>query len=198
MKNFIFFVLLISLLNACSRKNTSYILLIESLRDNKHQSLIEGDGAPLLESELALLQYFPINKNYQCICSVEEFEKNKVIEMPTYAGTTTSYQIYGKAICTLNKDTLQMNLYQPVLSAPIYRGRIFLPFKDITNGESTYGGGRYIDLLEKDIVDGKITIDFNTSYNPLCAYKDGYRCPIPPRENHFTIAINAGEKNFVK
>jgi len=73
---------------------------------------------------------------------------------------------------------------------------LFLPFKDFTNNESTYGGGRYINFLDTDIKDGKIEIDFNKSYNPWCAYSDGFNCPIPPKENHIETEVTAGEKNF--
>ena len=73
---------------------------------------------------------------------------------------------------------------------------MFLPFKDFTNNEGTYGGGRYINLLDTDIKNEKIEIDLNKSYNPWCAYSDGFNCPIPPRENHIEIEVNAGEKNF--
>ncbi|MBK9152474.1 MAG: DUF1684 domain-containing protein [Saprospiraceae bacterium] len=30
----------------------------------------------------------------------------------------------------------------------------------------------------------------------LTAHSDGYNCPIPPKENHFKLAIKAGEKNY--
>src|SRR5690606_24791982 len=43
---------------------------------------------------------------------------------------------------------------------------------------------------------GNITIDFNTAYNPYCAYSSGYRCPVPPAENFLPVAIKAGEKTY--
>ncbi|MFT4762129.1 MAG: hypothetical protein ACI9LN_004113, partial [Saprospiraceae bacterium] len=67
-----------------------------------------------------------------------------------------------------------------------------------TNSETTYGGGRYLDFKTTDIVDGKMTIDFNKTYNPWCHYSDGYNCPIPPKENHLEVEIVAGERNFGK
>ena len=71
---------------------------------------------------------------------------------------------------------------------------LFLPFTDLTNGEATYAGGRYIDLA---IPDGDtLIIDFNKSYNPYCAYNKKYSCPIVPKVNHLEIDINAGVKAF--
>jgi uncharacterized protein len=37
-------------------------------------------------------------------------------------------------------------------------------------------------------------LDFNTCYNPYCAFADNYTCPIPPKENQLKIAVTAGEK----
>jgi uncharacterized protein (DUF1684 family) len=74
---------------------------------------------------------------------------------------------------------------------------LFVPFKDRTNYDATYGGGRYIDLSTKDIVNGRILLDFNKCYNPYCAFADGFNCPIPPDENSLPIEIAAGEKTFI-
>jgi uncharacterized protein (DUF1684 family) len=71
---------------------------------------------------------------------------------------------------------------------------LFLPFLDNTNGDTTYGGGRYIDLR---IPEGDtIEIDFNKAYNPYCAYNSRYSCPIVPRENYLDTNIEAGVKKF--
>ncbi|MBA3552146.1 MAG: DUF1684 domain-containing protein [Actinobacteria bacterium] len=44
--------------------------------------------------------------------------------------------------------------------------------------------------------DGRTLLDFNYAYNPYCAYNPGWRCPIPPIENHLTVAIRAGERSY--
>ncbi|NIU01421.1 MAG: DUF1684 domain-containing protein, partial [Nitrosopumilaceae archaeon] len=69
-----------------------------------------------------------------------------------------------------------------------------LGFTDKTSGDETYGGGRYIDLVEHDR--NHYVIDFNKAYNPYCAYNPKYSCAIPPEENHLAIAVTAGEKIF--
>jgi uncharacterized protein (DUF1684 family) len=73
---------------------------------------------------------------------------------------------------------------------------LFLPFMDDTNGSSTYAGGRYIDLT---IPEGDtLQIDFNSAYNPYCAYNENYSCPIVPRENYIATEVEAGVKAFKK
>ena len=81
---------------------------------------------------------------------------------------------------------------------PQYRDYLFIPFKDLTNEDATYGGGRYIDAKTTDITSGEMILDFNKSYNPYCAFSDAYSCPIPPDENHLNIKIEAGEQEFAK
>jgi uncharacterized protein (DUF1684 family) len=39
-------------------------------------------------------------------------------------------------------------------------------------------------------------LDFNTAYNPYCAYSEDYTCPIPPVESKLPVKILAGEKNY--
>jgi uncharacterized protein (DUF1684 family) len=77
-----------------------------------------------------------------------------------------------------------------------YRDYLFLPFADLTNGEETYGGGRYLDLT---IPTGNtILLDFNKAYNPYCAYNPKYSCPLVPKQNRLDIPIIAGVKAFKK
>ena len=118
--------------------------------------------------------------------------------MPTSAGKEKSFLHFGTAFFLVDGQNVQLNIYQNVklLSNPLYRQHLFLPFKDATNGVSTYGAGRYIDLEQSDISNGLITIDFNKCYNPWCAYSDGFNCPIPPLANHLEVEIKAGEKAY--
>ncbi len=70
---------------------------------------------------------------------------------------------------------------------------LWLPFYDATNGDTTYQGGRYLDLTQA--ADGTVELDFNRAYNPLCAYNpDAYNCTLPPPENRLSFPVDAGEK----
>ncbi|MCK5678470.1 MAG: DUF1684 domain-containing protein, partial [Flavobacteriaceae bacterium] len=89
---------------------------------------------------------------------------------------------------------LEIYQNQKLILTTDYEDYLFLPFTDKTNGESTYGGGRYLDLK---IPDGDTTvIDFNKAYNPYCAYNHKYSCPIPPKANQLDVEINAGVKAY--
>ena len=68
----------------------------------------------------------------------------------------------------------------------------FLMVGDLTSGETTYGGGRYM-YLELPETDGTLTLDFNYLYNPPCAYSEFTTCLYPPRQNQLAFKIKAGE-----
>jgi len=79
-----------------------------------------------------------------------------------------------------------------------YGGGIFIPFRDATNGETTYGGGRYLyDTIkgaDLGTADGALVLDFNYAYHPSCAYNPRWVCPLAPIDNRLEIAIRAGEQ----
>jgi uncharacterized protein (DUF1684 family) len=92
-----------------------------------------------------------------------------------------------------------------VFSLVGYGGGLFLPFRDATSGNETYGGGRYLfdtvkntDGLALELTAGSpdITIDFNFAYNPSCVFDARWACPLAPRENWLPVRVRAGEKMF--
>ena len=116
--------------------------------------------------------------------------------MKTSTDRLPEYVKYAEAEFELNGKKLKLNVYQNVKLAQNekYKDYLFIPFKDFTSGETTYGGGRFI---ETEIPDGNILIiDFNKAFNPYCAYNHKYSCPIPPLENSLETEINAGEKAY--
>lgn len=80
-----------------------------------------------------------------------------------------------------------------------YGGGVFLPFRDATAGQETYGAGRYLlDTVKgSDLggADGTLVLDFNFAYNPSCSYDPRWVCPLAPPPNRLDIRIEAGEKH---
>ncbi len=77
-----------------------------------------------------------------------------------------------------------------------YDDYLFLPFLDETNGDESYGGGRYVEA--RIPAGDTLIINFNEAYNPYCAYNERYSCPIVPRANYINTRIKAGVKAFDK
>ena len=81
-----------------------------------------------------------------------------------------------------------------------YGGGLFLPFRDATSGDRTYGGGRYLlDTVKgADLgsADGTLELDFNFSYNPSCHYAPTWSCPLAPLDSRLEAAVPVGELRF--
>ena len=137
------------------------------------------------------LAYYPENSALRFDLAIEELpdREKETIEMATSTGDFKPYIRWGKISFPVGGETATLT---------VYRGEdgdeFFLPFGDLNSGQTTYGAGRYLDLAPVD--HGRVLVDFNYAYNPYCAYNPNWSCPIPPKENRLTVAIDAGEKNF--
>jgi uncharacterized protein len=80
----------------------------------------------------------------------------------------------------------------------VYGGGIFVPFRDLTSGVASYGGGRYLlDTVKGADLGGdgdRLVIDFNYAYHPSCSYDARWSCPLAPPTNTLPVAIEAGER----
>ncbi|MGW1464280.1 DUF1684 domain-containing protein [Streptomyces sp. NPDC002308] len=72
-------------------------------------------------------------------------------------------------------------------------GTLLLVFGDPTNGDSTYGAGRFL-FVRRTEDESRVVLDFNQAFVPPCGFSDQYNCPMPPRQNRFHLPIEAGEK----
>lgn len=183
-----------------AQSSKSFKKSIKKHRKAYKKKFLDNEHGPLDKKGVKQLKFFKANKNYQVTCTFERTTEAKPFEMATYSGMTQPYIKYGVATCPLNETTVELAIYQnlQLRKMPMYRDYLFIPFKDDTNGELSYGGGRYMDISIKDIEGKEVLLDFNKAYNPYCAYSDGYNCPVPPLENHLEIEVLAGEKNFEK
>ncbi len=179
--------------------DTTFAQTIAAHRAHYKQEFITEKRSPLSAKDTAHLDFYPADISWKVTAAFTRTENAEPFEMPTYSGLTKKFVTYGTITFTVHGASYTLAIYRNLkLSAdPAYKDHLFLPFKDATNTKGTYGGGRYIDLRESDIRDGQVTIDFNKAYNPWCAYSDGFNCPVPPRENHLRVAVEAGEKMFL-
>lgn len=79
-----------------------------------------------------------------------------------------------------------------------YGGGVFLPFRDASNDDSTYGGGRYLLDTVKGADLGhqgdQVGLDFNFAYHPSCVHSPRWACPLAPPSNRLGFAVEAGER----
>lgn len=194
--NHIFFCITLTFLGCSASK--SFESQINDHRNQFKNSFLENPRSPLEENDLKYLSFFTPDKNWKKSATFTKENNAVPFEMPTYSGITKPYIIFGYLDFEVDNKKIRLQVYQSAQKPPnpLYKNHLFLPFKDTTNGESTYGGGRYLDLKTDDIKNNKVILDFNQCYNPWCAYSDGYNCPVPPSANHLTFEVNAGEKMY--
>jgi len=174
------------------------IQLIREFRERRDRFFNEHPRSPLDDSQrrnLKGLAYYPIELEYRFEGKIERY-KYHIMNPQYYANFLTNrgvkkrYIRYGRFRFQLNGKEYVMQLYKSPGS-----DQLFIPFRDKTNGDATYKGGRYLDA--EIIMPGyKTVIDFNMAYNPSCVYNEKYICIIPPKENNFDVEIKAGEKAF--
>ncbi|WP_345990560.1 DUF1684 domain-containing protein [Chryseobacterium sp. Chry.R1] len=137
--------------------------------------------------------FFPVDLKYRVEAKLVRTANAEPFEIPTSSGKTKQYKEYGKASFTLEGQEYTITLYQSLdlLKQEKYKDYLFLPFRDLTNGKETYGGGKYMDL--KIPKGNTLILDFNQSYQPYCAYNAyDYNCPVVPEENKIPVEIRAG------
>ncbi len=144
------------------------------------------------------LEFYPIDVKFIVQAKFVRTPNEKPFLMPTTTDRRPEYVKYGEAHFLIDGKEFVLNLYkntQPY-KEPGYEDYLFLPFTDLTSGDGSYGGGRFLDqrIPEGDTM----VIDFNKAYNPYCAYSSRYSCPIPPKENDLLVRIEAGVKDFGK
>jgi len=171
---------------------------IQEYRQRRDRFFKDHPRSPLDDSQrrdFKGLTYYPVDLKYRFEGKIERY-KYHIMNPKYYANFMTNkgvkkrYVQYGKFGFQLKGKELVMQLYKSPGS-----DHLFIPFRDRTNGEGTYEGGRYLDA--EIIMPGyRTVIDFNMAYNPSCVYNERYICIIPPDENNFDVEIKAGEKRF--
>ena len=144
------------------------------------------------------LDFFKFDSIYVVTAKLTRALNEKPFKMKTTTDRLPNYVKYGIIEFEIKGKTHQLNIYKnlDLMKKEGYEDYLFLPFLDNTNGETTYGGGRYV---EGRIPEGNtLVIDFNKAYNPYCAYNEKYSCPIVPRENYLDALVEAGVKAFDK
>jgi len=156
------------------------------------------EKSPLMKADLANFDSIPryaFNPEYRVKALWETVKRSKPFQIEATGSIRQRYQKVGIIHFALGKDSLELPVYRNLSLArnPEYEDYLFLPFTDETNGFSTYGGGRYLELSYPK--SDSLIVDFNRAYNPYCAYNDQYSCPIPPKENRLKVPVEAGAKH---
>jgi len=135
--------------------------------------------------------FFDYNVSGKLKATYSKLDQIETAKFQRSDGSSRDFKILG-TLKTDNGSTFTVYA-EPEQKDPF----IMLMFRDTTNGQSTYGAGRYlyVDLPSSPskLKNGEtVELDFNYTFNPPCAVSKGYHCPLP--QDFANFKIENGEK----
>lgn len=167
-------------------------LLLE--REAKDEAFRSGAESPIPAAGRAAfrgLSYYPVDPSLRFSVRLRRYEVASPVRMGTNTGEVRDALRYGWFEFRVGDRDCRLEVFR---FADTASPSLFVPFRDATSGDETYGAGRYIDLAEN--TSGTYDLDFNRAYNPYCAYNPDYSCPLPPAANTLSVPVRAGERKF--
>lgn len=129
--------------------------------------------------------WFPVDERLRLAAQFAPFDLPRPTQILNLLGDTEEMMMPGILEFRLDETLFRLE--------PFVRedGKLWILFRDLTNGELTYPAGRY--LMTDPPQAGEVVLDFNRSYNPPCAFTPFATCPLPPPANRLPVRIEAGE-----
>jgi uncharacterized protein (DUF1684 family) len=134
------------------------------------------------------LDNYPIQPAWRIEARFEPYDPPKKVAIPNVLGQVIEDESPGAVVFEWQGQTYRLD----ALGDP--KKELSFIFGDQTNGKETYGAGRFLDA--GSVEGGKVVVDFNTAYNPPCAFTAFATCPLPPAQNRLTLKVEAGEKKY--
>jgi uncharacterized protein len=164
---------------------------LETERAMKNEFMARHPESPFVSGRVPFhdLRYFPINPTFRVRAKLRRRPTPEEAFLRTNRDNQAVMRYLGDLEFALGGRELRLRVYH---AGEGVGTSVFVPFRDVTSGDESYGPGRYLtlELTESDEYD----LDFNRAFNPYCAYTDEYECGFPPAENDLPIPIAAGER----
>jgi uncharacterized protein (DUF1684 family) len=170
----------------------TYLDELRTEREMKDRFMAHHTESPFVADGVAGFQglrYFPISNSYRVSARLKRSAVPQEAHLRTNRDGQSVVRYLGDLHFSLGGRKLRLRVYHAGEGV----GRnVFVPFRDATSGQETYGPGRYLtlELNEEDVYE----LDFNRAFNPYCAYTDAYECSFPPSENDLPVPVKAGER----
>jgi uncharacterized protein (DUF1684 family) len=129
--------------------------------------------------------WYPIKEELHIPATYTRYSTPKIVQMPDILGAILDENMDGEVAFEFAGQNHKL------LVTELQDRRLYIQFNDLTNGHTTYPAGRY--HYTDPHQDGKVFVDFNKAYSPPCAFTDYATCSFAPRDNHLSVALEAGE-----
>lgn len=147
------------------------------------------DSEAKTRTEFFGLDYFAENSKFRIDAQFIPYQPAKIIPTVNVLGILTDEESPGRLEFSI--DGIDYSL-DALNSDDSY----YMIFGDKTNGQTTYGPGRFLYTDGKVNEAGEVRIDFNKAYNPPCAFTPFSTCTLPPLQNRMRVEVMAGEKKY--
>jgi uncharacterized protein (DUF1684 family) len=135
------------------------------------------------------IDYFPVDPRWRVAARFERYTPPRQTRHIYDIGPSAPRQVPGIARFTVDGRALTL---EPVLEED--SNRLFFVFADVTSRSETYSAGRF--LYAPVPAGEEVVLDFNTAFNPPCAFTEYATCPVTPAANRLPIAVRAGERAY--
>ena len=192
---------LVVVLSGCGKnyspEQKEYIAKVEKERADKNDWMKNDPSSPFnRKSNVKFhdLKYFDVDPAFVFQSKLYEYNPKDTIIIYGTKGEPRKTVRFGYVLIDYENQRHKINVYQGSTAT----GEIYYSiwFTDKTTNNESYGVGRYIDFEKVDDPNYVYQIDFNTAYNPYCAYSPDFSCAVPTKEDFIPIEIRAGEKKF--
>jgi len=132
--------------------------------------------------------WFPVKPQYRIKAKFTRYGSMRSMTVMNTVGLLVPMENPGYIEFEIEGKTLRLEAFTAEQNS------LWLIFKDLSNGKTTYDAGRF--LVAPINEDGTVDLDFNRIYNPPCAFTVYATCPLPPKENILSVALESGEQLY--
>jgi len=134
------------------------------------------------------LNHFPFDPAWQIEADWLPLSPPQTLEVPDVTGDLKAVTVAWQAVFRVGEAEVRL------LPMNVSESAVFFVFRDTTSGRQSYGAGRFLHSAPARA--GRITLDFNRSTNPPCAFTPFATCTLPPPENWLPFPVLAGEMKY--
>jgi uncharacterized protein (DUF1684 family) len=184
--------LIVAVVGCAESASTGYEEDVMQERVQRDMQMREKESVlpPSRRASFRGLDYYPVDTTYRFVVPLQRRSAPDTMMLAENTGRIRAQVRIGHVTVPLPSGDEQLAVFRGESNDP--RGRLWIPFADATNDDSTYAAGRYVDL--QSAAGDSVVVDFNRTYNPTCAYNPEFACPLPPDDNRIDAPIPAGEK----
>ncbi len=139
------------------------------------------------------LDYFPPAPEFRVSARIEWRNPERIRTLDTQGWPRHAW-IFGKVRFRLLGQDQSLNLISFQPEPKPGPSAFMLVFKDETSRKESYPACRYLYVAYTR--EDETQLDFNRSFNPYCAYADGFACPLPLPGDSLSVAVRAGERKY--